>query len=123
MRHRKCGRKLNRDSSHRKAMFKNMLKSVIDYEIIKTTLPKAKELKKLLEFVINVSKKNNLSNKRLLYSMIGSRRTIKKLFDILGPRFLDRFGGYTRIIKCGFRNGDNALLSYVEILDRNINDK
>ncbi len=120
MRHRKYGRKLNRNSSHRKSMFRNMLISVIKYEIIKTTLFKAKELSKLLEFFINVSKIDNLSNRRLLYSNIGNKKIVNKLFVKFGPRFVDRCGGYTRIVKCGFRNGDNSLLSYIEILGRNV---
>ncbi len=119
MRHKKKGRKLNCSCSHRKLMFRNMINSVIKYEYIKTTVSKAKELRYFLEKIISLSKKNNLSNKRFIYSKIRNKKNIYKLFFILGPRFIDCCGGYTRIIKCGFRNGDNAPMAYLEILNKN----
>ncbi len=114
----KRNRKLNRNSSHRKSMFINMMNSLIYYEIIKTTLYKAKELRLYIENIINKSKKNNLSTIRFLLSYIKNKININKLLYVLGPRFTNRNGGYTRIIKCGFRKGDNSPMAYIEIVDR-----
>ncbi len=118
MRHKKIGRKLNRNSSHRKSMFKNMIISLINYEIIKTTLLKAKELRRIFEPLLNISKKNNLYNRRLLISRIGNNNVVDKLFFNLAPRFKNYKGGYIRILKCGFRKGDCAPMAYIEILNR-----
>ncbi|QJC28213.1 50S ribosomal protein L17 [Enterobacteriaceae endosymbiont of Plateumaris braccata] len=120
MRHRKIGRHLNRTSSHRKSMFKNMANSLIKYEIIKTTTVKAKELKRTIEPLITIAKNNNISNKRLIRSRINNKNNLIKLFNFIAPRFKNRLGGYTRIIKCGFRNGDKAPMSYIELLERKI---
>mgnify|MGYP006073915359 CR=1 FL=1 len=118
MRHRKSGRKLNRNSSHRTAMFKNMSSSLIEHEIIKTTLPKAKELRTVLEPLITLSKEDTVSKRRLALSRLGSRDAVQKLFNELGPRFVSRPGGYLRILKCGFRPGDNAPMAFIELVDR-----
>ncbi len=118
MRHLKRGRKLNRNSSHRKLMFRNMINSLINFEIIKTTLSKAKELRIFIEPLITFSKNNNLHIRRLLFSKIRNIKNIYKLLNVLGPRFKKIFGGYTRILKCGYRKGDNALMAYIEILNR-----
>lgn len=118
MRHRKAGRKLNRNSSHRIAMFKNMSSSLIEHEIIKTTLPKAKELRRVLEPLITLSKEDTVSKRRLAYSRLGNRDAVQKLFNELGPRFTTRPGGYLRILKCGFRAGDNAPMAFIELVDR-----
>lgn len=118
MRHRKSGRKLNRNSSHRKAMFKNMTASLVEHEVIKTTLPKAKELRRVAEPLITLAKEDSVANRRLAFDRLRNKATVGKLFSDLGPRFKERPGGYIRIIKCGFRKGDNAPMAYVELLDR-----
>ncbi|WP_067516611.1 50S ribosomal protein L17 [Endozoicomonas ascidiicola] len=118
MRHRKSGRKLNRNSSHRKAMFKNMTASLVEHEVIKTTLPKAKELRRVAEPLITLSKEDSVANRRLAFDRLRDKAAVGKLFTDLGPRFKERPGGYIRIIKCGFRHGDNAPMAYVELLDR-----
>ena len=118
MRHRKIGRKLNRTSSHRSAMFKNMAASLIDHEIIKTTLPKAKELRRIAEPLITLSKIDNVANRRLAFNRTRNAATVGKLFSELGPRYAERPGGYTRILKCGFRSGDSAPMAYIELVDR-----
>ncbi|HHW79125.1 MAG TPA: 50S ribosomal protein L17 [Xanthomonadaceae bacterium] len=118
MRHRKAGRKLNRTSSHRKAMLRNMAASLFTHEVIRTTLPKAKELRRVAEPLITLSKKDSVAHRRLAFARLGDREVVTKLFNELGPRFLSRPGGYLRILKCGFRVGDNAPLAYVELLDR-----
>ena len=118
MRHRNSGRKLNRNSSHRKAMFRNMTISLVEHEKIKTTLPKAKELRSFAEPLITLAKKDNLSNRRLAFDRVRSKSAVGKLFGELGPRYESRPGGYIRILKCGFRSGDNAPMAIVELLDR-----
>lgn len=118
MRHKKSIKKFNRKSSHRKSMFKNMANSLIYYETIKTTLQKAKELRKFIEPLITISKKNTIHNKRIIFSKIRNKKNTSKLFKELGPHFIKRTGGYTKIIKCGFRNGDNALMAYITFIDR-----
>ena len=118
MRHRKSGRQLNRNSSHRKAMFRNMAASLFEHELIKTTLPKAKELRRVAEPLITVSKTDNVANRRLAFSRLRRKDVVKKLFEELGTRYQDRPGGYLRILKCGYRSGDNAPMAYVELVDR-----
>jgi len=118
MRHRQSGRQLNRNSSHRKAMFKNMAASLIDHEVIKTTLPKAKELRRVAEPLITLAKVDSVANRRLAFSRLRDKEMVAKLFAELGPRFKERPGGYMRILKCGFRTGDKAPMAYVELLDR-----
>ena len=118
MRHRNGLRKLNRTSSHRQAMFRNMANSLLRHELIKTTLPKAKELRRVVEPMITLGKKPSLANRRLAFDRLRDRDMVVKLFDELGPRFANRNGGYLRILKCGFRDGDNAPMAYVELLDR-----
>lgn len=118
MRHRKSGRKLNRNSSHRKAMFKNMTASLVEHELIKTTLPKAKELRRVAEPLITLAKEDSVANRRLAFDRLRNKATVGKLFAELGPRFKDRPGGYIRILKCGYRHGDNAPMAYVELVDR-----
>lgn len=118
MRHRKSGRLLNRKKSHLNAMLKNMACSLVKHEYIRTTLAKAKELRRFIEPIINFSKFDTVPNRRLIFSRIRDILTVKKLFHILGPHFSSRFGGYTRILKCGFRKGDNATLAYIELVDR-----
>ncbi len=118
MRHRKSGRHLNRTSSHRQAMFKNMAVSLIEHEIIKTTLPKAKELRRVAEPLITLAKEDSVANRRLAFSRTRSKEAVGKLFGELGPRYQERTGGYLRILKCGFRAGDNAPMAYVELVDR-----
>ena len=120
MRHRKSGRQLNRNSSHRQAMFKNMSVSMIEHEIIKTTIPKAKELRRVVEPLITLAKVDSVANRRLAFSRTRSKAAVGKLFDELGPRYQDRPGGYLRIIKAGFRTGDKAPMAYVELVDRPI---
>lgn len=117
MRHLKSGRKLNRNASHREAMFRNMTASLIQHEQIKTTLPKAKELRKVAEPLITLAKKPTVANRRLAYSRLRDRLAVSKLFDDLGVRFKDRPGGYLRILKCGHRTGDNAPMAYVQLVD------
>ena len=118
MRHYKSGRILGRNSSHRKAMFKNMAASLFRHEQIRTTLPKAKELRRVAEPLITMAKTPNLANRRLALARLGDRGAVTKLFDDLGPRFKDPPGGYTRILKCGLRPGDSAPMAYVQLLDR-----
>ena len=120
MRHRKSGRKLNRTSSHRKAMFKNMSASLFEHELIKTTVPKAKELRRVAEKLITLAKVDNVANRRRAFAQLRSKEIVGKLFDELGPRYQERPGGYLRILKCGFRAGDNAPMAYVELVDRPI---
>lgn len=122
MRHRKSGRQLNRNSSHRKAMFKNMSVSLIEHEVIKTTVPKAKELKRVAEPLITLAKSDSVANRRLAFARTGSKSAVGKLFAELGPRYQDRPGGYTRILKCGFRPGDAAPMAFVELVDRPLPD-
>ena len=118
MRHRHSGRQLNRNSSHRKAMFSNMTASLIEHELIKTTLPKAKELRRVAEPLITLSKKDSVSNRRLVFSRLRSKAAVGKLFSEIGPRYETRPGGYIRILKCGYRTGDKAPMAYVELVDR-----
>ena len=118
MRHRLGLRKLNRTSSHRLAMLRNMSVSLLKHEAIKTTLPKAKELRRVVEPLITLGKKPSLANRRLAFDRLRDREIVVKLFDEIGPRFAARNGGYLRILKCGFRVGDNAPMAYVELLDR-----
>ena len=118
MRHRKSGRHLNRTSAHRKAMFKNMAVSLIEHEVIKTTLPKAKELRRVAEPLITLAKNDSVANRRLAFSRTRSDSAVGKLFNELGPRYANRPGGYVRILKCGFRAGDAAPMAYVELVDR-----
>ena len=118
MRHRHSGRQLNRNSSHRKAMFKNMTISLVEHELIKTTLAKAKELRAVAEPLITLSKKDSVANRRLAFARLGSKEAVGKLFNDLGPRYEARPGGYIRILKCGLRSGDKAPMAYVELVDR-----
>ena len=118
MRHRKSGRQLNRNSSHRKAMFSNMAASLIESEVIKTTLPKAKELRRVVEPLITLAKEDSVANRRLAFSRMRSKSAVGKLFKEHGPRYQDRPGGYTRILKCGFRTGDAAPMAYIELVGR-----
>ena len=118
MRHRNSGRQLNRNSSHRKAMFSNMAVSLFDHEVIKTTLPKAKELRRVAEPLITLAKKDSVANRRVAFSRIRDKAMVGKLFTDLGPRYQERPGGYMRILKCGFRPGDKAPMAYVELVDR-----
>ena len=120
MRHRKSGRKLNRTSSHRQAMFKNMSASLFEHELIKTTVPKAKELRKVAERLITLAKVDSVANRRLAFARLRNKEIVAKLFTELGPRYVERPGGYLRILKCGFRAGDNAPMAYVELVDRPI---
>jgi large subunit ribosomal protein L17 len=122
MRHRKSGRHLNRTSSHRQAMFRNMAVSLIEHEIIKTTVPKAKELRRVAEPLITLAREDSVANRRLAFSRTRSKAAVGKLFVELGPRYLERPGGYTRILKCGFRPGDAAPMAYIELVDRPIVD-
>jgi large subunit ribosomal protein L17 len=118
MRHGHGLRKLNRTSSHRLAMFRNMANSLIAHEAIKTTLPKAKDLRKFVEPLINLGKTPSLANRRLAFNRLRDRDSVTKIFEVLGPRYASRPGGYTRVLKMGFRVGDNAPMAYVELLDR-----
>ena len=118
MRHRQSGRQLNRNSSHRSAMFRNMTTSLVEHEIIKTTLIKAKELRSVAETLITLAKKDSVANRRLAFNRTRSKATVGKLFTELGPRYVDRPGGYIRILKCGERAGDKAPMAYVELVDR-----
>lgn len=120
MRHRKSGRQLNRNSSHRKAMFRNMAVSLFEHELIKTTLPKAKELRRVAEPLITLAKSDSVANRRLAFSRTRSKEAVGKLFTELGPRYSDRPGGYTRILKCGYRAGDAAPMAFIELVDRPI---
>ncbi len=118
MRHRKSGRQLNRNSSHRKAMFSNMASSLVTHEVIKTTLPKAKELRRVIEPLITLAKIDSVANRRLAFARTRNNEVVAKLFTELGPRFATRAGGYTRIMKCGVRTGDKAPMAYIELVDR-----
>ncbi|WP_137940015.1 50S ribosomal protein L17 [Chitinivorax sp. B] len=118
MRHRLSNRKLNRTSSHRLALLRNLANALLKEEVIKTTLPKAKELRRVAEPLITLGKKPSLANRRLAFDRTRDREVVVKLFDVLGPRFANRNGGYLRILKCGFRQGDNAPMAYIELLDR-----
>ena len=118
MRHRHGLRKLNRTSSHRQAMFRNMCVSLLRHEAIKTTLPKAKELRRVVEPLITLAKESSVANRRLAFNRLRDRDNVTKLFDVLGPLFKARPGGYTRILKMGFRNGDNAPMAFVELVER-----
>ena len=118
MRHRKSGRKLGRSSSHQRAMFRNLSASLLRHEALKTTVPKAKELRRVVEPLITLAKHDSVANRRLAFSRLRDRKTVTKLFAELGPRFRARPGGYTRILKCGFRNGDRAPMAFVELVDR-----
>lgn len=118
MRHRESGRKLNRNSSHRKAMFRNMAVSLMQHETIRTTLPKAKELRRVAEPLITIAKNDSVAKRRLAFSRLRDRAAVTKLFNELGPRYKDRPGGYLRILKCGFRPGDKAPMAIVELVDR-----
>ncbi|MDO8299871.1 50S ribosomal protein L17 [Lacisediminimonas sp.] len=118
MRHRHGLRKLNRTSSHRLAMLRNMTVSLLRHEAIKTTLPKAKELRRVIEPIITIGKTNSLANKRLAFNRLRDREMVLKLFAEIGPRYASRNGGYTRILKMGFRQGDNAPMAFVELVDR-----
>ncbi|HRD70621.1 MAG: 50S ribosomal protein L17 [Legionella sp.] len=118
MRHRNSGRSFSRTSSHRKAMFSNMCCSLIEHELIKTTLPKAKDLRRYIEPLITVSKADSVASRRHAFDILRSKVAVGKLFTDLGPRFVERPGGYVRIIKCGYREGDNAPMAIVELMDR-----
>lgn len=121
MRHRKAGRSLGRTSSHRKAMFSNMCCSLIEHELIKTTLAKAKELRGYIEPIITVSKKDSVASRRHVFNKLRSKSAVGKVFTTLGPRYVERPGGYVRVLKCGFRAGDNAPMAIVELVDRPAN--
>lgn len=118
MRHQKSGRKFSRTSAHREAMFVNMAASLIKHELIRTTLPKAKELRRVAEPLITIGKIDGVANRRLAMSRLRDKQAVGKLFVELGPRYRERQGGYLRILKCGFRPGDNAPMAYVELVDR-----
>jgi len=118
MRHLKSGRKLNRNSSHRKAMFRNMAASLFQNEIIKTTVPKAKELRRVAEPLLTLAKEDSVAHRRQAFNRLRDRDVVTKLFNELGPRYVDRPGGYLRILKCGYRSGDNAPMALVELVDR-----
>ena len=118
MRHLKSGRQLNRNSSSRKAMFRNMANSLFEHEIIKTTVPKAKELRRVAEPLITLAKSDSVANRRLAFDRLRDKASVGKLFSELGPRYVERPGGYLRIMKCGFRAGDKAPMAYVELVGR-----
>lgn len=118
MRHRMSGRQLNRNSSHRQAMFRNMASSLVRHEIIKTTLPKAKELRRVVEPLITLAKIDSVANRRLAFARTRDSEVVGKLFTELGPRYVERAGGYTRILKCGLRAGDKAPMAYIELVGR-----
>jgi large subunit ribosomal protein L17 len=118
MRHRKSGKQLGRDSSHRKAMFRNMSASLFEHELIKTTLPKAKELRRHAEPLITLAKQDSVANRRLAFSRLRDKSGVRKLFEELGPRYNSRPGGYVRVLKCGYRDGDSAPMAFVELVDR-----
>lgn len=122
MRHRNTGRKFGRTSSHRKAMFSNMCCSLIEHELIRTTLPKAKELRRYIEPLITVSKNDSVATRRYAFDKLRSKSAVGKLFTTLGPRYVERPGGYLRVLKCGNRPGDNAPMAIVELVDRPIHD-
>ncbi len=118
MRHRLTGRQLGRNASHRKAMFRNMVISLVEHELIKTTLPKAKELRRFAEPLITLAKVDSVANRRLAFARLNNKEAVGKLFSQLGPRYNTRPGGYVRILKCGFRSGDKAPMAYVELVER-----
>ncbi|MGA9574141.1 MAG: 50S ribosomal protein L17 [Lysobacterales bacterium] len=118
MRHLKSGRQLNRNSSNRKAMFRNMTNSLFEHEIIKTTVPKAKELRRVAEPLITLAKSDSVAHRRLAFDRLRDKGAVGKLFDEIGPRYVERPGGYLRIMKCGFRTGDKAPMAYVELVGR-----
>ena len=118
MRHRKSGRKLNRNSSHRQAMFRNMAASLLEHETITTTLPKAKELRRVVEPLVTLGKEDTVASRRLAFSRLRNKATVGKLFADIGPRFKERPGGYTRILKCGFRDGDKAPMAIIELVEK-----
>jgi large subunit ribosomal protein L17 len=118
MRHLKSGRQLNRNSSHRKAMFRNMANALFEHEIIKTTVPKAKELRRVAEPLITLAKSDSVAHRRLAFDRLRDKGAVGKLFDEIGPRYVERPGGYLRIMKCGFRAGDKAPMAYVELVGR-----
>ena len=120
MRHRYSGRKLNKTGSHKRAMFRNMTASLVEHELIKTTLPKAKELRRFAEPLITLAKDDSVANRRLVFDRLRNKQAVGKLFSDLGPRYQERPGGYLRILKCGMRSGDNAPMAYVELVDREI---
>ena len=120
MRHRKSGVKLNRNSSHRQAMFKNMASSLFAHELIKTTLPKAKELRRVVEPLITLAKQDSVANRRLAFARLRDQQAVKKLFEDLGPRFKERPGGYVRVLKAGFRKDDNAPMAIVELVEKSV---
>jgi len=122
MRHRYSGRKLNKTGTHKRAMFRNMTASLVEHELIKTTLPKAKELRRFAEPFITLAKEDSVANRRLAFDRLRNKAAVGKLFSDLGPRFQDRPGGYVRILKCGKRAGDNAPMAYVELVDRPVAD-
>jgi large subunit ribosomal protein L17 len=123
MRHRKLGRRFSRDSSHRQAMFSNLAASLIHHEQIVTTLPKAKDLRRVIEKFITLGKRGDLNSRRLLIARLGSEEMAKKVFDVLAPRYKDRSGGYTRVLKAGFRFGDSAPRAVIELVDRDVSAK
>jgi large subunit ribosomal protein L17 len=123
MRHRQSGRQLNRNSTHRKAMFKNMASSLFRHELIKTTLPKAKELRRVVEPMITKAKSDSVANRRLIFDRLRDRDMVTKLFNELGPRYKARPGGYVRILKCGYRAGDKAPMALVELVDRPVTEE
>ena len=123
MRHGNSGRKLNRTWEHRKAMFANMAASLITHEQIVTTLPKAKDLRPIVEKLVTYAKRGDLNSRRLAIGQIRDEKAVKKLFDVLGPRYKDRAGGYTRVLKAGFRHGDNAAVGVIEFVDRDVSAK
>jgi large subunit ribosomal protein L17 len=118
MRHRKDGRNFRRDGSHRRAMFSNMTSSLFEHEVIKTTLPKAKELRRVAEPLVTMAKEDTVANRRRAFAKLRDKQMVSKLFDELGPRYANRPGGYLRILKCGYRNGDGAPMAIVEMVDR-----
>ena len=123
MRHKSLGRRFNRDSSHRQAMFSNMAAALIKHEQIVTTLPKAKDLRRVVEKYITLAKRGDLNSRRLAAARMGDEAMVKKLFDVLAPRYKDRAGGYTRVLKAGFRHGDNAAMAVIEFVDRDPSEK
>lgn len=123
MRHLKSGRKLNRNSPHRKAMFQNMATSLFTHGLIKTTLPKAKELRRVAEPLITMAKSDSVARRRVVFARLRDKAAVGKLFNELGPRYKDRPGGYLRILKCGYRAGDSAPMAYVELVDRPVSDE
>jgi len=123
MRHRKSGRHFNRTSAHRKAMLQNLANSLFEHEVIKTTLPKAKELRRVAEPLITLAKEDSVANRRLAFDRTRSKESVGKLFSDLGPRYQGRPGGYLRVLKCGFRAGDSAPMAIVELVDRPVTEE